>query len=118
MRFSHTSSVRRMRNAEFLLAHRWRTLLFLGMLPYKGKKDEYRDKLHLFLAVLPPLPRHLMVSARLGGEVGTLRRSVPKMRSAVKMQRNRHDKHLLRTQNSTLPGSVHRQNWYGRVHSL
>jgi hypothetical protein len=35
----------------------------------EGKKDEDRDKLHLFLAVLPPLPRHLMVSARLGGEV-------------------------------------------------
>jgi hypothetical protein len=84
----------------------------------QGKKDEYRDKLHLFLAVLPPLPRHLVVSARLGGEIVTLRRSVTKIKSDVKGQRKRHNKYLLINQSSTLSIQVHRQNWYGRVHSL
>ena len=35
----------------------------------QGKKDEYRDKLHLFLAVLPPLPRHLVFPGRPGAKV-------------------------------------------------
>ena|SRR6266705_3568381 len=84
----------------------------------QGKKDEYRDKFQLFLAVLPPLPRHLVVSACLGGEVVTLRRSVTKIPSAVKGQRNQHDRHFLIIQILTLLSPVHRQNWYGRAHSL